>query len=79
MAYQRTFGLPEQVTDPPCMHLRSKAIYVTGNPDPPEAIESGSHRYSCWCNRTLRVMGPDELPVLRQACISGRSCFEARG
>jgi hypothetical protein len=60
------------------MHLRSKAIYVTGNPDPPDAFETGSHRYSCWCNQTLRVMGPDGQPVERLACIAGRGCFESR-
>jgi hypothetical protein len=78
MAYQRTFGMPEPVSEPPCMHLRSKAIYVTGNPDPEDASETGSHRYSCWCNQTLRAMGPDEQPVERPACISGRGCFLAR-
>jgi hypothetical protein len=60
------------------MHLRSKAIYVTGNPDPEDVSETGSHRYSCWCNRTLRVIGPDELPVERASCITGRGCYEAR-
>jgi hypothetical protein len=78
MAYQRTFDMPEPVSQPPCIHLRSKAIYVTGNPDPPDVNETGSHRYSCWCNRTLRTTGPDELPVVRAECIDGRQCFEPR-
>jgi hypothetical protein len=78
MPYKRTFGLPEPVADPPCLHLRSKAIYVTGNPDPIDVSETGSHRYSCWCNKTLRGIGPDDQTVERIACISGRDCFQPR-
>ena len=79
MAHERSFGLPELISDPPCMHLRSKAIYVTGNPDPDDPSEIGSHRYNCWCNKTQRVIGPDHELVDRMTCISGRSCFLGRG
>ena len=78
MAHRRSFDFPEPVFQPPCRHLRSKAIYVTGNPDPDDASEAGSHRYSCWCNRTLRTIGPDEAPVERGGCIIGRDCYEPR-
>ena len=44
MGYQRAFddGKPTP-SQPPCMHLRSKAIYVTGNPDPQNARRSGQY------------------------------------
>jgi hypothetical protein len=78
MAYQRNFGMPEIVSQPPCMHLRSKAIYVTGNPDPLDPAEVGSHRYNCWCNRTQHVIGPDDQLVERADCVDGRGCFASR-
>ena len=75
MAYERSFDLPQQINDPPCRYLRSKAIYMTGNPDPDDPSEIGSHRYNCWCNKTQRVIGPDDALVDRFQCIAGRSCF----
>lgn len=78
MAYQRSYGIPEPVDQPPCMHLRSKAIYVTGNPDPIDPAEIDSHKYSCWCNKTQHVVGPDEGLVARAQCIVGRTCFVER-
>jgi hypothetical protein len=79
MAHERTFGQPQRISDPPCLHLRSKAIYVTGDPDPADPTEIGSHRYNCWCNKTQRVVGPDDALVDRFACIDGRGCFVPRG
>ena len=58
MAYERTFDIPDLVGKPPCKHLRSKEIYVTGNPDPIDPTEAGTHRYNCWCNKTQHVVGP---------------------
>ena len=79
MSYQRSFddGKPTQAT-PPCMHLRSKAIYVTGNPDPQSPEEEGSTRFNCWCNRSQHVIGPDQELVTRDECITGRTCFASR-
>jgi len=78
MTYQRSFGQPPRTTLPPCLHLRSKAIYVTGDPDPTDPNEAGSHQYNCWCNLTQHVVGPDEAAVLREACIDGRGCYRPR-
>jgi len=79
MGYQRKFD-DGKSTDklPPCMNLRSKAIYVTGDPDPQSPEEEGSTRFNCWCNKSQHVIGPDELLVDRDQCVSGRSCFVAR-
>ena len=80
MGYQRKFE-SDRSTDPqpPCMHLRSKAIYVTGNPDPQSPGEEGSTRFNCWCNQSQHVVGPDQGLVDRDTCVSGRGCFFARG
>ena len=78
MAYERTFDLPIQTSEPPCIHLRSKQIYVTGNPDPDDPRDAASDRYSCWCNKTQHVKGPDNELVERSQCISGRACFVGR-
>jgi hypothetical protein len=64
-----------QVTASPCVYLRSKAIYVTGQLDPDDPDESGCHY--CWCNLTQRVTGPDEAPVTLAACTPGRSCYKS--
>lgn len=78
MAYKRyidELSLPQL---PPCMFLRSKAIYVTGDPDPKSPDEIGSTRFNCWCNKTQHVMGPDNVLVERSTCIEGRDCFRPR-
>ena len=79
MSYQRTFDHPEPVDVPPCMFLRSKAIYVTGDPDPKDPSELGSTRFHCWCNKTLHVLGPDDGLVDRSECTPNRSCYIERG
>lgn len=79
MGYQRTFDQPQQATQPPCLHLRSKAIYVTGNPDPVDSSEVGSERFHCWCNLTQHVLGADDELVERVACVEGRKCYCPRG
>lgn len=78
MSYKRTFEGQEAVTLPPCMFLRSKAIYVTGDPDPKSPEEVGSTRFNCWCNKTQHVLGVDNALVERSKCVEGRGCFQAR-
>jgi hypothetical protein len=78
MSYQRSFDETDDALQPPCMNLRSKAIYVTGNPDPQSPAEEGSTRFNCWCNKTQHVVGPDQELVDRSACVGGRACFQAR-
>lgn len=79
MGYQRSFDQKHIQPLPPCMNLRSKAIYVTGNPDPQSREEEGSTRFNCWCNKTQHVIGPDQELVGRHQCVDGRDCFQGRG
>ncbi|MCA9126695.1 MAG: hypothetical protein KDB22_06410 [Planctomycetales bacterium] len=78
MGYAREFNKTERTTLPPCRHLRSKAIYVTGDPDPQSPAEEGSTRFNCWCNKTQHTLGPDEELVDRQTCVDGRNCYKSR-
>lgn len=79
MGYKRTTDDPRLPLLPPCMFLRSKAIYVTGDPDPKSPEEAGSTRFNCWCNKTQHVFGPDNELVDRATCVDGRACFSRRG
>jgi hypothetical protein len=62
-------------TAPPCIHLRSKAMYVTGQTEPTDPDESGSDH--CWCNQTQHVIGPDRQSVDRRDCTPLRECYRA--
>jgi hypothetical protein len=75
MSYQRSYDELDVVDKPGCVHLRSKAMYVTGKLEPTDQDEVGSH--SCWCNRTQHFIGPDERAVERTTCIAGRTCYRA--
>lgn len=78
MGYKRSFDETGGQPQTPCMNLRSKAIYVTGNPDPQPHDEEGSTRFNCWCNKTQHVLGPDQDLVDRATCVDGRECFVSR-
>ena len=74
MAFKKYYDQIKPVTQPACIHLRSKAMYVTGQlRDPNHPDEAGSQ--NCWCNVTQHVLGPDKLFVNRSDCILGRVCF----
>ena len=79
MAYKRTTDDPQLPVLPPCVYLRSKAIYVTGDPDPRPSDDAESTRFNCWCNQTQHVVGPDQSLVDRRSCVEGRDCFVPRG
>jgi hypothetical protein len=75
MAFEKYYDAQLPVTQPPCIHLRSKAMYVTGelrNPDHPD--EAGAQY--CWCNVTQHVIGPDQSQVDRPSCVPGRDCYK---
>jgi hypothetical protein len=76
MSYQRTVNEVDSTAKPACVHLRSKAMYVTGDLDPSHIDEAGSHY--CWCNLTQHILGPDDSPVARISCTGDRDCYCAR-
>ena len=74
MPYQRVHDETKPVREPACIHLRSKAMYTTGdtrNPNHPDEVGS---QY-CWCKLTQHVIGPDKKDVERATCIVGRNCY----
>lgn len=76
MPFEKYYDAHLPVTEPACIHLRTKAMYVTGelrNPDHPD--EAGSQY--CWCNVSQHVLGPDQVAVNRPSCIPGRGCYQA--
>lgn len=73
MAYKRYIDPKEPVAHPPCVHMRSKEMYVTGQVDP-EHPDEGKEQY-CWCNLTQHVIGPDQTAVGREECDPSRQCY----
>lgn len=74
MPFEKHYDAHPAASTPPCVHLRSKAMYVTGelrNPEHPDEVGG----QGCWCNITQHVIGPDQLHVNRYECINGRECF----
>ncbi len=74
MAFTKHYDLPEPITTPPCIHLRSKSMYVHGELRDPNKPDDGGSQY-CWCNLTQHILGPDEKSVARRQCIPGRDCY----
>ena len=75
MPYSRSFDEMEGPLQPVCRHLRSKAIYVAGQMEPPAEMQHTGSGH-CWCNHTLHVLGPDSQLVDRRDCNSARPCYE---
>ena len=76
MALVKHYDTPDRADKPPCVYLRSKAMYVTGELRTPEHPDEEADE-QCWCNMTQHVIGPDDLSVDRLACVAGRTCFRA--
>ena len=73
MGFQKNYDLPQVDSgQTPCIHLRSKQLYVNGGPSENDDQLSGRH---CWCNMTQHVMGPDSVSVSREECIPTRECY----
>lgn len=74
MVFQKYYDETRPTREASCIHLRSKAMYVTGelkNPEHPDELGS----QDCWCNKTQHVKGPDQADVDRCACTPGRECY----
>jgi hypothetical protein len=74
MAFQKIYDQSLPITTPPCIHLRSKAMYVSGQHRVPEHPDEAGSQH-CWCNITQHVRGPDLETVDRPSCIPGRECY----
>lgn len=74
MAFEKKFDQPEEVTAEPCIHLRNKGMYITGEIDSERPDEAGGR--FCWCNQTQHAMGPDRKEVDRPLCVPGRECYQ---
>ncbi len=61
---------------PVCKRLRSRAFYLA-EPEEAERFEF-SPESSCWCARTVTILGPDDTLCSVDMCQPGRPCFEAR-
>ena len=63
-----------------CKHLRTKKMFIGVTPEEAFADKEGEGRPVTtghfWCNRTQTVVGVDDRPVHKTACVPGRSCFE---
>ncbi len=76
MAFLKLYDEQRPMNEPNCIHLRSKAIYVSGEIRKPEHPDEEGSQY-CWCNMTQHVLGPDRRDVERVRCIPGRECYRA--
>jgi hypothetical protein len=74
MAFEKPIDPPLPMPATPCIHLRNKAMFVSGDRGPGVSGNSGSH--ACWCNRTQHVIGPDKLFVSHEHCDTSRHCYE---
>ena len=57
-----------------CRHFSVKTDYYENDREGRPAHEDCPE--FPWCERTAREVGPDDAPVLRDACVPGRHCFE---
>jgi len=61
---------------PVCKRLRSRGFYHA-EPEEMEHFDFSSES-SCWCARTVTILGPDDILCSLEMCQPGRACFEAR-
>jgi hypothetical protein len=60
----------------PCLHLRSKGMYVY-NDSPEGEPRDDDNNTAYWCFQTMKSFGPDEGSVGGRLCRNGsRSCYE---
>ncbi|MCS6830607.1 MAG: hypothetical protein RMM08_07140 [Armatimonadota bacterium] len=64
-----------------CKYLRTKMDYVahaTVTQDDLDMAVRSSQRHF-WCLRTMKPLGPDDMPVDDTSCVRERECFVAEG
>ncbi len=75
MPFEMSLDEPCEPLEPVCRNLRSKAIYVAGQMEPPVDLQQTGSGH-CWCLMTQHVFGPDDQLVDRRGCNSSRPCYE---
>ena len=75
MPFSKEYPALPEVTTPPCVYLRNKAMYVRGVVDDPTNFPEETNSPQCWCNMTQHHLGPDSEYVTRHDCIPGRECY----
>ncbi len=73
MSNQQPLDELNVINEPACVHLRSKAMCVTGDMDPSDIDEACDNH--CWCNKTQHIFGPDDVAVGRSVCVPSRDCY----
>jgi len=63
-------------SEPACIHLLSKGMFVTGKRNPKEEDVHGMDDGYCWCGKTQGIAGPDDKFASRDACDKQRSCYQ---
>ena len=61
-----------------CKHLRTKSMYTGATTEEAFAEKADEHvtPNHFWCNCTQTVVGVDERPVHKTACVPGRRCYK---
>jgi hypothetical protein len=66
-----------QATSKPCLHLRTKRMYIPSLAEGALDLEQDAGDQSFyWCNKTLSALGRDDSPAHPCQCQPGRSCHE---
>ncbi len=73
MVFQRNINQPPEIKGPSCIHLRSKGMYVRQDFNTSDRYEIDATHF--WCHINQHVIGPDNVPVGRETCITGRACY----
>ena len=74
MAFEKKYDTPEVFSNPACVHLRNKAMCVTGQMESAVPKDEEGSQY-CWCNITQHILGPDQQDVNRRDCTCDRGCY----
>ena len=63
MAFEKNYDTPEVISNPACVHLRNKAMCVTGQMESAVPKDEEGSQY-CWCNITQHILGPDQQHLI---------------
>ena len=75
MPFSKEYPALPEVTTPPCIHLRNKAMYVRDCVGDADNFPIETNAPQCWCEHTQHYLGPDSQYVGRPECIPTRECY----